>query len=223
MFQDCFRTSRSCFGISSRYLGVLWFFFRRKKIIISISAECEVKDSKRAGTGFKVEFGCPDVASGSPEVASELVRDIFEIWCILIFIYYSGWKYWLQKYFTENIEAIWASSFKIWAKIEMLSVELTVHKESVVVEEIKEVELWSRCALFYDRNYNRIKLQPRGHAPSKLPVKKWRRLLHKRRKVMVFVGKSMRENIISYYSSVFTINLQPQRRSVRSHRVSSFF
>ena len=35
-------------------------------------------------------------------------------------------------------------------------VELTVHKESVVVEEIKEVELRSRCAQFiYDRNYNR--------------------------------------------------------------------
>ena len=33
-------------------------------------------------------------------------------------------------------------------------VELTVHKESVVVEEIKEVELRSRRAQFsYDRNY----------------------------------------------------------------------
>ena len=44
--------------------------------------------------------------------------------------------------------------------------ELTVHKESVVVEEIKEVELVrSRRAQFiYDRNYNRIGLQPQGHA-----------------------------------------------------------
>ena len=42
-------------------------------------------------------------------------------------------------------------------------VELTVHKESVVVEEIKEVELRSRRAQFiYDRNCNRIALQPRG-------------------------------------------------------------
>ena len=32
-------------------------------------------------------------------------------------------------------------------------VELTVHKESVVIEEIKEVELRSRCAQFI---YNRI-------------------------------------------------------------------
>ena len=35
-------------------------------------------------------------------------------------------------------------------------VELTVHKESVVVEEIKEVEPRSRRVQFnYDRNYNR--------------------------------------------------------------------
>ena len=34
-------------------------------------------------------------------------------------------------------------------------VGLTVHKESVVIEEIKEVELISRRAQFiYDRNYN---------------------------------------------------------------------
>ena len=36
-------------------------------------------------------------------------------------------------------------------------VELTVHKESVVAEEIKEVELRSRRVQFiYDSNYNRI-------------------------------------------------------------------
>ena len=53
--------------------------------------------------------------------------------------------------------------------------ELTVHKEGVVVEEIKEVELRSRRLQFiYDRNYNRIELQRRGHAPSRLPVKKFR-------------------------------------------------
>ena len=89
-------------------------------------------------------------------------------------------------------------------------VELTVHKESVVVEEIKEVELRSRRAQFiYDRNYNRIGLQPRGHAPSRLPVKKLRRLLLKKRKVRVFVWKGIRKNIISYYSSAFTIIHNP--------------
>ena len=42
-------------------------------------------------------------------------------------------------------------------------VELTVHKESVVVGEIKQVELRSRRAqFFYDRNCNGIGLQPRG-------------------------------------------------------------
>ena len=49
-------------------------------------------------------------------------------------------------------------------------VELTLHKESIVVEEIKEVALRSRLAQFiYDRNYNRLGLQPRGHTPSRLP------------------------------------------------------
>ena len=58
-------------------------------------------------------------------------------------------------------------------------VEFIVHKESVVVEEIKEVELRSRRAQFiYDRNYNRSRFQSHGHAPSRLPVKKLRRLLH---------------------------------------------
>ena len=34
--------------------------------------------------------------------------------------------------------------------------ELTVHKESVVVEKIKEVEMRScRAQFIYDRNYNR--------------------------------------------------------------------
>ena len=67
-------------------------------------------------------------------------------------------------------------------------VELTVHKETVVVEEIKEVELRSRYAQFiYDGNDNRIHLQRRGHVPSRLPVKKLRRLLHKKREGRAFV------------------------------------
>ena len=86
-------------------------------------------------------------------------------------------------------------------------VELTVHKEGVVVEEIKEVELRSRRAQFiYDRNYNRIELRRRGHAPSRLPVKKLRRLLHKRRKVKGFVWKGIRKISFSYYSSEYKIN-----------------
>ena len=96
--------------------------------------------------------------------------------------------------------------------------ELTVHKKGVVVEEIGEVQLRSRRAQFiYDRNYNRIGLQPRGHVPSRLSVKKLRRLLLKKRKVRVFVWKGIRKNIISYYSSASTINPQPRYRSMRSH------
>ena len=50
-------------------------------------------------------------------------------------------------------------------------------------------------------------------------MKNLRCLLHKRTKVEVFVWKGIRKNIISYYSSAFPINPQPQRRSVRSHSV----
>ena len=58
---------------------------------------------------------------------------------------------------------------------------------------------------------------------SKLSVKKLRfRLLQKRRKVRVFVRKGIWKNIISYYSSAFTINSQPRRRGVRSHSVLIF-
>ena len=59
----------------------------------------------------------------------------------------------------------------------------------------------------YDKNYNQIGLKPRGHAPSRLPVKKLRSLLHKRRKVRVFVWKGIRKNIISYNSSFLTEEL----------------
>ena len=62
-----------------------------------------------------------------------------------------------------------------------------------------------------------------SHAPSTLPVKKLRRLLQKRRKIRVFVWKGIWKNIISYYSSAFTINPQLRRRSVRSHSVLFWF
>ena len=74
-----------------------------------------------------------------------------------------------------------------------------------------------RAQFIYYRNYNRIGLQLRGHSPSRLPVKNIRCLLHKGTKVGVFVWKGIRKNIISYYSSAFTIN--PQPRSARSHSV----
>ena len=67
-------------------------------------------------------------------------------------------------------------------------VELTVHKESVVVEKIKEAELRSRRVQLF-RTEVIIELG-HSHAPSRLQVKKLRRLLHERRKVRVFVWKS---------------------------------
>ena len=104
----------------------------------------------------------------------------------------------------------------------MEKVELPVHKESVVVEEIKEVELRSRHVQFiYDRNYNRIGLQTRGHAPSRFPGKKVRRLLHKRKKVkskgICMEGYPEKYRFLLF--SALTINQQPRRRSARSHSV----
>ena len=68
-------------------------------------------------------------------------------------------------------------------------VELTVHKESVVVEKIKEVELRSRRAQLFMTEI--IIELGHSHAPSRLPVKKLRRLLHKRRKVREFSWKGI--------------------------------
>ena len=48
----------------------------------------------------------------------------------------------------------------VYSYVAVEGVELTVHKESVVAEKIKEVELRSRRAIIYDRNCNRIWLQP---------------------------------------------------------------
>ena len=64
-------------------------------------------------------------------------------------------------------------------------VELTVHKEGVVAMKIKEVELRSRRAQLFIAEI--IIELGQGHAPSRLPVKNLRRLLHKGRKVTVFV------------------------------------
>ena len=97
-------------------------------------------------------------------------------------------------------------------------VELTVYKESVVVKKAKEVGLRSRreqlfvTEIIIELGYS--------HAPSRLPVKKLRRLLHKRRKVRVFVWKGIWKNIISYYSFAFTINPLLRHRSLRPHCVS---
>ena len=96
-------------------------------------------------------------------------------------------------------------------------VELTVYKESVVVKKVKEVGLRShRAQLFMTEIIIELGY---SHAPSRLPVKKLRRLLHKSRKVRVFVWKGIWKNIISYYSFAFTINPLPRHRGVRPHSV----
>ena len=65
------------------------------------------------------------------------------------------------------------------------------------MEEMKEVDLRSRPAQFiYGGNFTPIGLKPRAHAPSRLPVKKSRRLLM--RKVRAFLWKGIRK--ISFLS-----------------------
>ena len=96
-------------------------------------------------------------------------------------------------------------------------VELTVYKESVVVKKVKEVGLRSRRAQLFMTEI--IIEMGYSHAPSRLPVKKLRRLLRKSRKVRVFVWRGIWKNIISYYSFAFTINPLPRHRGVRPHSV----
>ena len=62
------------------------------------------------------------------------------------------------------------------------------------MEEIKEVELRSRCGKFiHDRTYNPIGLNKvyhfsrHGRAPSRLPMKKLKSLLNKTRILRLFV------------------------------------
>ena len=77
----------------------------------------------------------------------------------------------------------------VYSYVAVEGVELTVHKESVVAEKIKEVELRSRRVQLF---MTEIVIEfGYSLAPSRLPVKKLRRLLHKRRKVRVFVWKGI--------------------------------
>ena len=77
----------------------------------------------------------------------------------------------------------------VYSYVAVEGVKLTVHKESVVAEKIKEVELRSRRAQLF---MTEIVIEfGYSLAPSRLPVKKLRRLLHKRRKVRVFVWKGI--------------------------------
>ena len=79
-----------------------------------------------------------------------------------------GQKYWLQKYFPENIEAIWASSFKIRAKIEIqehFSVHLTsqtslcMSRDMVLQSVLFSLAFYRRnlfCFFFWNLVWNSI-------------------------------------------------------------------
>ena len=78
------------------------------------SVECKVKDSRRLGmfqSCIRMSRSC---------------FHIFEFFDLFLFLL----LFWL-KYFTENIDAIWVSSFKIRAKFE-ISVRLTLQTSLVM-------------------------------------------------------------------------------------------
>ena len=83
----------------------------------------------------------------------------------------------------------------------MFSVKYFCSQQIVVEEEIQEVEVRFRRAQFTAT----VMHQAVCHTIKIM------------RKVRVFLWKGIRKSIISYYSSAFSINPQPRRRSVRSH------
>ena len=91
--------------------------------------------------------------------------------------------------------------------------ESTVQKENYFMKEIKQVELRSRRGKFiYNRTYNPVGLNKvshfsrRGRAPSRLPMKKLKYLLKKKRKVRLFVRKRILKN--TPLSSKFIVTLK---------------
>ena len=84
----------------------------------------------------------------------------------------------------------------------MFSVKYFCSQQIVVEEEIQEVEVRFRRAQF-------------TATVMHLTVCHTIEIM---RKVRVFLWKGIRKSIISYYSSAFSINPQPRRRSVRSHK-----
>ena len=98
------------------------------------------------------------------------------LWSVLILIYYSGQIYWPKRYLTENIEAVWVSSFKIRAKIEMqeqFSVRLTfhtsLHMSSYVSRDIYPPLFTFNIPLSFNNNNWRTK----GNLQNPLTTQKW--------------------------------------------------
>ena len=90
MFQSCFRMSRSCFGISSRYLRVLRFILSgernnyEEEMTFITSAEREVKDSRRSGmfqSCIRMSQSCFRMSRSCLGLSSRYLRIL---WFILI-------------------------------------------------------------------------------------------------------------------------------------------
>ena len=93
--------------------------------------------------------------------------------------------------------------------------ELTVHKESVVVEEIQEVERHAR--FIYDRNYNRIGSQPCSCTYEATSYEEVNTFVSQKAKSK---GICIEGYLEKYNFLLFLriLNLQPRRRSVRSNK-----
>ena len=135
--------NHSCLATKSRWhpnwhhqhdaiVSRLWFCFCHKK-------------------SFFVSVWYPKLASH--DVSTKLELTSFSLtWCIFRFPEFlhpfwrsrsdPGQKYWLEKYIPENVEAIWASSFKIRLKIELQSEQFSVCLTS-------HTSLFMSCDMFF--------------------------------------------------------------------------
>ena len=100
------------------------------------------------------------------------------IYCAILYMNYS-WR--------GDVALSASFAVRKFGDVTKVAVEINVHNESVVVEKIKEVELRSRRGQFiYSQNDNPNGLHSYSrhcYAPSRLPVKKLKSLLQKKRNV----------------------------------------
>ena len=140
----------------------------------------------------------------APSFATVAARYVFLVYVAIMYMNYP--RCWDCEFLASFIRECTVLVI-VYSYVAVEGVELTVHKESVVAEKIKEVELRSRRAQLF---MTEIVIEfGYSLAPSRLPVKKLRRLLHKRRKVRVFVWKGIWK--------ILFLNIPPHTRLIHNH------
>ena len=106
--------------------------------------------------------------------------------------------------------------FLIWARSKLMFCCRTWNSRRSTISYFGLIGNWlkRRAQFIYDRNYNRIGLQRRGHSPSRLLVKTLTQ--NEKTKGIFMEGYPEKYLFLRYYSSTFAINPQPRRRSLRS-------